>query len=347
MTQIDIPAIRPTMRGQWRQCPRRIYFPYVAGIVPRAGRKPLVVGKSYHYGIETFRNQKEKDIDAAALIAGNYYVSAAADERIPYDDFTWRQVFAYVSGYAAAFDGDFAAQVVEASVFEEGDGESGTADCVVEMPNGDIWVLEDKTVRDFSVDADVLAMSLKLNDQVTTYVHALRARGIPVKGARYRQVKKTMTYPKKGESVEDYGDRVTQLYNDTTDNYREVVVEWTDAELARAFKERERLNLEMIGYFDQTSLDAWPYNPASCIGPYGPCEYVKLCVKRCDRTERNFQPKPGAIDNGQFQKLIWGAEAAASSGPDLSVPTGYTVGVDLATSGDRSVEFAAGPTRRA
>lgn len=297
-----------------------MFYRDIAAIDTVSGRRALLVGKAYHAGLEWWRRQPlgKKDPEEAAHYAASQYRNMAAEEKVALDTYTDSQVFAYVLGYCGRF-AEAEEEIVEQQVFDDGDGESGTADCVARFHDGSIWVVEDKTTARFD-DANMMQMSLLFNDQISTYVHALRARGIDVKGARYRQVKKTGTKQTQKETPEDYHDRIVDIYTGPESDalYREFIVTWTDEEMARCLRQRDRENMDIIGYLDVYDVEQWPYNPLNCIGPYGPCDYVQLCAKRRDAAQRLYQPSERTpIDGGKYQSEIWnhnGSETIRTSG---------------------------------
>jgi hypothetical protein len=312
-----------------------VFFRDIAAIDTVAGRRALIVGKAYHAGLEWWRRQpvNKKDPEAAAHFAASQYRQYAAEEKVALDTYTASQVFAYVLGYCGRF-AEAEEEVVEQQVFEDGDGESGTADCVSKFADGTIWVVEDKTTARFD-NAEAMQMSLIFNDQISTYVHALRTRGIDVKGAKYRQVRKTMTKQTQKESTEDYLKRIVDIYTgeESATLYREFTVTWSDAEMDRCLRQRDRENMDIISHLDIYDVEKWPYNPLNCIGPYGPCDFVQLCAKRRDASQRLYQPSERTpYDGGNYQAEIWqhnGSESCVSSRADIDRAVGGSSDDDL------------------
>jgi hypothetical protein len=318
---MEIPKIRPSMRSSWRSCPRKVYYRTVGGIEPARGKRPLVIGTAYHYGLETWR--QTKDPVTAAAAARKLYRELCAAQRVVFDPACEVQVGVYVAGYAKAFPIDGHATLEEVPVFDDADAEGGTADSVMRLPNGDIYVVEDKTTSRFD-DADAMGYALKMNDQIATYVWALRERGIPVKGAFYRQVLKTGTSITKKETAADYEERLTGIYLEPEDGaakYREFEVTWTPEHLRRVRNEANATSMAIIGSLE-SPVEQWPFNPLSCIGPYGPCEYIRLCARGRDAAEREFKPTTeGPLDHGDLHSKIWGSGQTAT-------PIGVRAGED-------------------
>ncbi len=320
----EMPKISPSLRASWRRCPKQIFYRYIAGIQSMRTSNALAIGSAFHTGLETWRNDPKRDPMAAALTAAEAYTNKARATRIADDGYTHLQVMAYVIGYSVRYGmSDGGSKLAELQVFEEGDAETGFADCVMEFADGRRFVIDDKTTARFD-DEQAMAWSLKFNDQLATYASALLARGQKIDGALYRQVKKTGTYPKKNETNEQYGERIMEIYTTDPSMYREFVITWTPEELKRLDQERERTNLDIVGWLDVKDDTAWPYNPNGCIGPYGPCDYVRLCANKKDATQRCFEPNGKApIDDGSYQKRIWQSES--------NTPTPNPVGFDERT----------------
>jgi hypothetical protein len=288
------------MRRAWRECPRKVYYGWVASIQPATNKRALVIGSAYHAGLEAWR--KTRDMRQALASSKGYLAQHIADGIVP--DYAEAQVCAYVFGYLAAFrEGPFASDMIEASIFEPDDGEGGSCDAIANI-GGKLWVVEDKTTSSWT-DYDDMAAALRMNDQITTYLDGLRKRGLPVVGVKYRQVKKTMTKQTQKETREQYATRMLEAYSDPS-NYREFEITLSDAELRRTFKERERTNLEMVAWFDRYDVNEWPYNCNACIGPYGACDFVQLCNGGRDGSGSFTKVENReALDNGNYQRKIW------------------------------------------
>lgn len=220
------------------------------------------------------------------------------------------QTRAYLLGYFAAFAKDEArSHLVEVEVFDEGDGETGFVDSLMNI-DGELWIVEDKTTGRF-VDADQMELALRLDDQIGTYVLAMQDKGHNIAGVKYRQVLKTMTRVNKNETLEEYKKRVANIYlTETKDKVREFTIQLHQRELDLFRRQKERQNLEILSHLDVYDLDQWPANPSNCIGPYGPCDYLGICIKRCDNSQRTFKPRKTTPpqDSGNFQKQIWSAQ---------------------------------------
>lgn len=307
-----LPQLSPSLRGAWRACGRKVFFRYVAGIEPIKRGKALGIGTATHAGLETYR--RTLDIRKALAASSDAWLremnrtGVDADEGQTIVD----QIKAYVSGYLQHFgETHQTTSLVEVQAFDEGDGETGYLDSLVKYPDGTLWIVEDKTTARF-VDSDLQQMALQLNDQVVTYVLALAERGIIVEGVKYRQILKTMTRRNKNENAKEYALRVMGLYvNDAEDKFREFEVRFTQAELVAWASHKARENMDVRQWLaSKASLESWPFNCGNCIGPYGPCEYLKLCSRGVDAAQREFKPNgKEPLDNGSYQAKIWRSDS--------------------------------------
>ncbi len=333
---MELFKIRPSTRSAWRTCPRKVFYRSVAGVEPAASKRALVIGTAYHFGLETWRRTKSPA--EAGIAAREKYQALCERDHVPFDETAWVQVQVYVEGYAKAFPLDNTAVLFEVPVFDEDDAEGGTADSVLRLPDGRVYVSEDKTTSRFD-DPEVMAHALKMNDQVATYVWALRDRGVPVVGAFYRQVLKSGTKITLKENADSYRDRLRGIYMDPGEGkYREFQVTWTPSEMAQVRSEANRVSMEIVGTVERPSVKDWPFNPLSCIGPYGPCEYIKLCAKG-PLAASDFKPTmEGPLDDGKFRQSLW----PSSRGGEAETQTGQG-GFDPTTLDDPNAGLAAFP----
>jgi hypothetical protein len=198
--------------------------------------------------------------------------------------YTLAQVYAYCAGYTKAFPDGLKTQLSEVPVYLDSSEEQGTVDAITVIDNA-LWIIEDKTTSRFE-DAELFALSLRLNDQIASYYDGIRKRGYEVEGVRYRQVKKTGTRQNKSETLAGYTERILANYTYDAVEYREFVVTFDDAEVDILRENRMKTNEEITKQLGVDDVDAWPYNCNACIGPYGPCEFLRLCITGRDETLR-------------------------------------------------------------
>jgi hypothetical protein len=276
-----------------------VFFGYVAGIEPRNRKKALTIGTAYHAGLEAWRRTGD---EAQAMAAVDNALVLAIAEGL--EVYSIAQAQAYVAGYIRAFpEGPFADDFIERPIFDESSDDGGTADAVAHV-DGELWIIEDKTVASFVDDAS-MALGLRYNDQIATYYHGLKTQGVEVQGVMYRQVKKTLTRRTQKETTAQYAERIRGIYTSNLDNYREVSVTWEGSEIEWLARQREAENSAIMAQLDKRDLEDWPINCNSCIGPYGPCEFLRVCHTQNDSTfEMNFNSER-ALDGGRFIRKLW------------------------------------------
>lgn len=323
-----IPNISSSMRSSWRSCGRKVFYRYVAGIEPLKRSKALIMGSAYHAGLEAWR--RGSDLNQAMGVAVDQFCEATIGMLTGEEtEQSANQLRAYLEGYFIHFgqyDRDNGLHFVEQQMFEEGEGETGFADSLYRDVKGDYYIIEDKTAGRFE-DPDVMNLSLKLNDQLISYVLALTTRGILVTSCLYRQVKKTQTSQTKKETPADYAKRIRDLYTAPEakgELYRVFEISFTQAELARWRLQKDRQNLEILSHFDLGEIDQWPMNPSNCVGAYGKCDYLTLCARGCDSSQREFKPNgKEPLDNGSYQRKIWTGEVQSNTATNSSsAPSG-------------------------
>ena len=299
------------MRSLWRDCARKVFFRYIAGIKSKSVPKYFVIGSGFHRGLESFRDQPqgERSMVQGCQVAAQAMVNDYQG-KFPPDVMKVMigQVTAYLMAYAEYFADDNALELKpEGRAFgDNADGEVGYLDCLAYV-DGKVYLIEDKTTASFD-EEEIFLMGLKMNDQILTYASALRSRGITLEGIVYRQTLKTKTRVKKTESVQGYCDRILDVYlSDPSDKYRQFVVNFSNEQLDLWDQQREKENLNILSYLDVTNLDLWPFNPRSCISIMGPCEYIHACARRRDaRVDRLYEEGKESLDDNKFRDQLWG-----------------------------------------
>ena len=144
----------------------------------------------------------------------------------------------------------------------------GKADGILRCKaDGSYFILEHKTasivdddyVAQKEIDAQTLAYAVCISEEI----------GHPIKGAIHDLITKQKIRQKKGESEEDF---CARLRDDVTgDNFRRVVVEFTDEKLSAFRQELADKCSDLLhckSYYKCTG---------NCLGRFGACEYLPLC----------------------------------------------------------------------
>jgi hypothetical protein len=138
--------------------------------------------------------------------------------------------------------------------------------------DGKYFILEHKTAA--IVDDDYIAQK-QIDSQTMTYsLFIQETMGIKVSGAIHDILTKQKIRIKKGETEEQFCQR---LIDDVTDdNYNRIVVEFDESEMVDFSIELDRAVEDLV------FCDKYYKCTGQCIGRYGACEYLPLCRNKCD-----------------------------------------------------------------
>jgi hypothetical protein len=149
----------------------------------------------------------------------------------------------------------------------------GKADGIVKRKSdGKYFILEHKTAA--VVDDDYIAQK-QIDSQTMTYaVFLSEAMGIEISGAIHDILTKQKIRLKKGETEEEFCQR---LIDDVTDdNFTRIVVEFGKQELSDFVIELNHATDDLC------HCDSYYKCTGQCIGRYGACEYLPLCRNKGD-----------------------------------------------------------------
>lgn len=298
-----IPLISYSMRSDFKKCPRLVFFRHVAGIEPRAPATALAIGQAFHTGLEHWRNGNPDPIaHAVAKIQSSMAEMEMDADTIAIES---ARLTAYLAGYMARFESDMGGSFdVERELTDS--VETGFIDALWEDPMGSRWIIEDKTRTQLTQN---LHYVLPMNEQLLTYAVLCKKHGIDVAGCIYRETKKTQTRPKKDETVNEYCQRVIDIYKTDFENlYVEHTFEFDKSVVDNYELEKDHMNgaLEMC-LKRMPRFEQWGFNSNECVGKYGTCKFAQICATCDDQIGRMYQPNDKTpLDNGDFQKRIWG-----------------------------------------
>lgn len=149
----------------------------------------------------------------------------------------------------------------------------GKVDGIVKRKSdGKYFILEHKTAA--VVDDDYIAQK-QIDSQTMTYACFIReTMGIKVSGAIHDIITKQKIRLKKGETEEQFCQR---LIDDVTDdNFNRIIVEFDESEMIGFVSELDNAIEDVV------FCDKYYKCTGQCIGRYGACEYLPLCRNKCD-----------------------------------------------------------------
>jgi len=212
-----------------KKCKRKHHLQYNLGIRPKKIAKPLRMGAAFHIGIDC--RAKGKTTDEAILAA------VASYEELPHwandDDkiFEWRVerevVAVLLSGYFWYWERPEISNEIRPVRFIESEKGyvlpirnpdtggisrtfqfAGKRDQIVELGDGAIVVMENKTCGDSIEPGSEYWLRLRIDQQITGYVKAARAEGHAITDVLYNVVRKPTIEPKLIPLVDEAGFKI-------------------------------------------------------------------------------------------------------------------------------------------
>lgn len=296
-----------------KQCARKHKYRYEDGIRPDRSAAPLRFGGAYHVGLDA----RKKGMSATEAV----FVAQQSYEVLPTWCITDEQVFDWqveretvgrlLAGYftyweSAAVPPELRPREIVASeiafdlpIVNPETGRAtpkyrlgGKIDAIVRLADGRLAIMEHKTTSD-ALDADgVYWKRLRLDHQISTYMHAARRLGYDVQTVLYDVCRKPGIRPKTITKAEAaalgdaslagtkespclYGVR---LSNDIAERpefyYARREIPRLDADLAE-FEQELWDQTQMLN--DSKMKNRWPRNTNACVG-FGQCEYLDHCL---------------------------------------------------------------------
>jgi len=151
---------------------------------------------------------------------------------------------------------------------------AGKIDAIVRTPDGRLWLLEYKTSGQ---SLDQFRMRYGLDNQISYYVLAARmALGLPIEGALVRVIIKPRTEPRRGETLDEYRERLKALYEEESDRLlSEDLVVRDEAQLELT---RRELWAEVQTRLFEKRLGVIRRNPQAC-SDFGGCPFRAACLQ--------------------------------------------------------------------
>lgn len=266
--------ISHSLRTSYRQCPRKVYFRYHAGIVKRVDTSPaLVIGKCFHNGLELIR-KGECINDVLDSISTQFLIDSQGvmdlEKRLENEI----KLRAYLVGYDLFFNEQYRSYEPELQV--DGDNTIAYIDAVY-VKDGQAFIVEDKTAASLSDDMNMI---LAMNDQTLWYWSELDRIGYNVGGISFRETKKSAHRVNKKETLDDFKKRMADIYINTSDLcYREINVAYSPEQI-RVYRQMIRViddDLRRVCSQFGDDFNNVFYNGFSCSGKYSTCAYLPIC----------------------------------------------------------------------
>ena len=279
LKKLDLPfTLTNSNMKMFKNCPQMGYYRQVEHLVPRIQSDALGIGSGFHKGAET------GSVEQALAVFANDYPST--QEEMNALEIKKATVQAMVEGYGKAFkqfdniqpEIKFSLPIINPATGapSKSFNLSGKADGLMQI-DGKWWLLELKTAGQIN---KTYIDRLMLDSQITTYFYAMqRAKGINLAGIIYRIVKKPSIYPRKGESINQFCERLIADYQQRPEFY------FFEEKLYRTQDDLKLFERELWMFTQYLLLcnreGLWYRNPSKC-GDYGRCQYMPLCLQEQD-----------------------------------------------------------------
>ena len=281
-----------TRLGALRKCPRLHYWRYELGLSRIRTATPLRFGAAFHYGLELYNAGLSREL---AVETATQDYAACPQWADPTDWAVERETLeSLLAGHFWRYqEDDLAFESVELCfevplVKPDTDAVSrtfclaGKVDGIVRLGDGRLAVLEYKTAgEDIGPDADYW-LRLRCDGQISLYVLAARAMGFDVATVLYDVTRKPTIRLRKGETPEQYGERLLKDIGDRPDYYfqRREIPRLEDelalfrAELWQQAKHLMALRRRAGRLADPAAAHFRNVGRMTC----GQCEFANLCL---------------------------------------------------------------------
>jgi hypothetical protein len=254
----------------FQTCPRKYYWGYVEKLEPiREKALPLRFGTLWHTGMEIWHRDKDLSLVHKAMETStlppieNMQLLAMMGgyvEKYPIEDFIVLEL-----------EKQFEAKIrnPKTNRLSRKFSMRGKVDGIVEKPDGN-YVLEHKTTSVFS---GTYLERLWADFQVMLYCYYLYLSGYSIVGVIYNIAQKPGIRLKKTETLEEYGERLIEVYKNPDMFHRE--------ELVFDFKDFRRLVTDVWDVLQNIlwceKNDTWAHNTGSCFKWNSSCAFYPIC----------------------------------------------------------------------
>jgi hypothetical protein len=288
----SLPVLTNSHVAAWRTCPRLERLRYAEGYRPREAAGALRFGRALHLGLEAWWKAEEQPLDIMLRAIGPMS-----------DEWEYARASAMLTGYHWRWiDSSLRAVAVEkpfAVALKNPDTKAssrrwklgGKLDGVVSDLENRHFVLEHKTTAEDCGPGSDYWVRLRLDAQASTYLVGARALGYPVLGVIYDVLRKPAHRPGKGETPDEYRDRMLEAIAEAPEKYyqrAEVVrTEAEELEAARDLWEHAK------AIADARKMPRAVRNVSSCLQYGRSCEFLTACTGTEDlETSARFRRLP-------------------------------------------------------
>lgn len=263
----------------FQQCHQKYKIRYLDGIVPIRKSNALEFGSAMHLALEAYWNY----VKATQLFEADDSNPAPCDFQFDANTILTDKVDAFklaglLRGYVdkyykedvstwevVAVEREFKVRVCGSDIVGKADG------LVRNRQTGKYYILEHKTS---SVVDESYIEQKSIDSQTMLYAACLQdAMGITISGAIHDVLTKQKIRLKKGESENDFCQRLLEDVSD--ENFNRILVEFGDGEL-------EDFKRDYYAQIDElVDCKRFYKCTGSCLGRFGACEYLPICRSKC------------------------------------------------------------------
>lgn len=275
----------------YQKCRRLYRYQYIQGLRRRVVAVPLIAGRAFHAFKEAWYEGLPLERGIAAL--NKEFASVTPQDRALLNKDQLAQLaieqhrmVAIATAYADAYRDDrtqYKKFLTESSVtipLIEGVEYKGYIDCLVQDAAGDWWIMETKTAASGTVNQDYYDR-VNFDWQVAGYAALAQDKlGVMPKGIVYDVIIKTRHSIKQGESPAGFVQRLTHLYVNewkTQGLLERNTILLSDKTIDRWLKQVKLIAAEIRDAVDRKEKN-WPMNTGNCLGKYGTCSHMPICV---------------------------------------------------------------------
>lgn len=269
----------------FQACRRKFYYSYELGLRPIAEKKSLRIGSMVHEGLDMFAKGLTPE-QVRDVITSTYEGKSEYSDELNLEAVT---VCCLLDGYHKAWSESKIEIIESESKFElpiinnngnpmTGFRQAGKCDRICKLPDGRLALMETKTVgEDISAGSDYRNV-LAINNQISMYINAVRARGIDVETCLYDCLRKPTIRPvlkNQPMSPEQWREKLsTDIAERPEYYYQRFEVPRIESDLEEFKAELYQVSKDIL---ECRRTNHWYKNTSNCRIWSSLCPYYRIC----------------------------------------------------------------------
>lgn len=310
---MELPALSHSMRRDFKTCPRKVYWKYVAGIKPIERATALDVGIAFQEGLKFWRyTWDEKQALAVATERLNEFfgVVGVGDEEVTNHIL---RVRAALSGYINRFRQDTTLPkewLVDEKFVHRNEIVNIPAMCKVEDK---WWIFVDKFSGNDDADK---ALLVNQDERLLNIMATGHLLNVPIHGLIYREIYKTKKKWKKKQNESDWAQELSEIYQ-AEEVYWECPIAFDAEKIERFIHDKAAVDHALtMSVKSLKELDQWQYNSAMCKANHIRCDFLNLCAgcNPVEVAEQYEKTNTGSLDNDATRTRLFQHDTNRSKG---------------------------------